>query len=87
MFVPGKPFQPSLMFRDKDCSLLRKPLITAVKSFMIQAPVRRRRCLSFLSRRFHRSDATGRCTKTFFNSKLQLGSVWAEFSTLSLAVL
>ncbi len=38
-FVPGKPFQPSQVLKDKHSSLLRKPYITAVMSFMIQAPV------------------------------------------------
>jgi hypothetical protein len=33
----GKPFQPSLVFKDKHSCLLWKLLITAVISFMIQA--------------------------------------------------
>ncbi len=37
MFVPGKPFQPSLTFMEKHSSLLWKPKITAVISFMTQA--------------------------------------------------
>jgi hypothetical protein len=39
MFVPGKPFLSSLVFRDKHSSLLRNLLITAVISFVIQTPV------------------------------------------------
>jgi hypothetical protein len=44
VFVPGKPFQPSLVFVGKglsgtNTSILGKSVITAVKSFMIQAPV------------------------------------------------
>jgi hypothetical protein len=35
---PGKPFQPSLVLRYKQSSLLQKPQITAVISLMIQAP-------------------------------------------------
>jgi hypothetical protein len=38
VFVFGKPFQSSLVFTYKHPSLLRKPQITAVISFMIQAP-------------------------------------------------
>ncbi len=34
---PGKPFQPSLVCKDKHSSLLRKLKITATISFMIQA--------------------------------------------------
>jgi hypothetical protein len=38
VFVPGKYFQPSPAFREKHSSLLRIPYITAIISFMIQAP-------------------------------------------------
>jgi hypothetical protein len=38
VFVPGKPIQRSLEFRDKQSSLVQKPYITAVISFMKQAP-------------------------------------------------
>ncbi len=37
MFAPGKPFQPSLVFRDKPSNLLQKPYIKTVISFIIQA--------------------------------------------------
>jgi len=40
VFVPGKPFQPSVVIKDKHSSLLRKPYITAIISFLIQAPGR-----------------------------------------------
>jgi hypothetical protein len=38
VFVPGKALQPSLVFREKHSSLLRKPQITTAISFTIQAP-------------------------------------------------
>ncbi len=38
MFVPGVPFQPSLVFKDKHSSLSRKLQIMAVIGFMIQDP-------------------------------------------------
>jgi hypothetical protein len=38
MFVPGKHFQPCLVFRYKHSSSLRKSKITALMSVMIQAP-------------------------------------------------
>jgi hypothetical protein len=37
VFVPGKPFQPSQVVRDKYSSSLWKPLITTVISFILQA--------------------------------------------------
>ncbi len=41
VFVPGKPFQPSLVFAGEARSLPSSgaPQITAVKSFIVQAPV------------------------------------------------
>ncbi len=38
VFVHGKPLLPSLEFMEKPSSLLRKLYITAVISFMLQAP-------------------------------------------------